>query len=395
MIQFSSLLLFFLFILSQFSFAQNSQSSEDSRYYLEIDRLLNNLESSQYDSNQVKILNKLSWIYKTSNPSKAIAYAEKALNIADSINYPIGMASSLNYLGVIHNLRGDYQRSLGKFLEDARLYQAIREQVGVAQFYKRSGVKVKDNEDYKKALGYYKASLKLAVGLRDSSRIASPLNNIGKLYKYLEEYDKSLEYFEKALRIYEGKRDTTLIAITINNIAETYEFQDQLALAIQNYKQALALAKVKNNGGQIAVFSNHLANAYQKDGNTFLSEFHALESLKFAQEFRKTQEILTISHLLAQIYAQKGQLGKAYEYEVLHSEMLNTLSKERESQRITQIQELYEAEQNRTRLELLRKDKIIEADSKELQRSYISLVWIILAFISIFTLVLYRSNINR
>ena len=66
-------------------------------------------------------LAKLEW---QTDPATALRHGEEGLRIAERLGYDRGRAASLNAIGVVHYLRGDYERARGLLEEALALHQS-------------------------------------------------------------------------------------------------------------------------------------------------------------------------------------------------------------------------------------------------------------------------------
>ncbi len=374
-------------------YAQNSSipPSGNSKYYQLIDQLSHDLENAR-DTNRVKILLKLSWTYKETNPIKAVEYGERALLLSQELNYQIGTANALNYLGVIYNLQGNYQKALGSHLRSARMFKALGDKIGVARSYDRIGLTLKDNHDHEKAIEYYQKSLAIARNMGDSSRMASPQSNLAAIYRLQGKYNLALECYQNAIAIYRNLQDTTSMAIALSGIGDIHLDQADYLKALDFYEQALKLIQSQDNSFRRAGAYLNLAKTQKALGNLNDAEQLALRSLELAKSYSLRDEVQTASLLLSEIYVQKQAYNQAYEYHVLYENTKDSTYKERESRRLTELQEIFDSEKKRNRLELLKKEQIIQKGKTRQQQNYKNFAWLMVGLISVFTLVLYRSN---
>lgn len=374
--------------------AQVNFTAPNQEYYATIDRLMNDLKSVQ-DTNRVKVLTNLCWTYKDTNPLKALEYGEKALQLAQKLSYKSGIANAYNYLGVVYNTQGNYLKSQGSHLLSAQAFKKIRDKIGVSQAYQRAGITPRKNHEFQKALEYYQLSLKVARQIKDPFRIASPLSNMGGVYQSLGDYKKALTYYQNALTIYKTLADSAMIGITLNNIGKTYENQNATQLAQEYYLEAKNIAEQSKDSSRLAQISLNLAQIHYKNGEIPKAEQLALQSLKLSRKYLLRPTIQESSYMLAQMYAQGGQFQQAFTYQLIYTQMLDSLHNEEESRRITEIQELVETEQKKANSALLQKDNIIKAEGQQLTKSYIYLAWVIAGFMVLLAFFLYRSNLYR
>ena len=108
-------------------------------------------------------------------------------------------------------------------------------------------------------------------------------------------------------------------------------------------------------------------------------------TLKLSRELNIKEGIKSAYEGFFKIYANKGNYKKAYEYYQLYSEIKDSLFNEEGSKQIAEMQTKYETEKKEKRIELLQKDKELQAT--ELKKNRIML----LSFAGGFLLVLVFS----
>ncbi len=389
------LILFMLLeLLAQCVYAQQTQKYTSTSVSKKIDQLLTDLEVAK-DTQRVKILNNLATTYKTFNPSKAQEYAERAMLLSQELNYQLGLANSLNNLGLIYNLLGNYQQSMGSYLESVRVSEAIGDKIGVASTYQNLGLAFKEKQDYSKALDFYERSLKIARQLNDKARTASPLNNIGTIYSIKKEYKKALQNYNESLALYISLKDSTGIATALGNIGEVYLEQGRSYQALQYFLQALRIYESQLDWSRIAQLTQKIGSVYLQLGNSDQAEKLCTKSLEIARKHQLGAVRRDVIQTLSRIYARRTNWQQAYLYQNLYVGLQDSINREEKNKQITELQNIFESQRRQARLELLKKEKIIQKDEQFIKGIINYGVWVALFFISIFAFSLYRNNQKR
>jgi len=91
-----------------------------------VDSLIKLLEKAPADTNRVKLMlniaNKL-YFYK---PDLSLEYSEKALKLADDLDYNNGIVSSLSLAGESHRLIGNYPKALQYQLQALEISRELK-----------------------------------------------------------------------------------------------------------------------------------------------------------------------------------------------------------------------------------------------------------------------------
>ena len=149
------------------------------------------------------------------DPEKAISLAKQAKTLAEKVNFPQGTAYALKSIGQIYKKQGKYLEALDNYRQSIKIFEDIKDNVGISNLYNNIGNIYYDQSDDVKALDNYLKSLKFAELSGDSLRMLSALNNIGGVYinkvftNKDSTYDKALQYYLMALPLCEeiGKKE--------------------------------------------------------------------------------------------------------------------------------------------------------------------------------------------
>lgn len=147
-------------------------------------------------------------LYDEKKFDEALPLAKRALQIREKL-LPISdprVSASLNYLGNIYLVKGDYRAAEQTF---ERLLQSFEERFGptavnlaatldrLAMLYNRDGKVDKAEKTYQRAL-----ALREKEYGPDSVKIAGALFALGQFYRRHEDFDKALPFYKRALSIH-------------------------------------------------------------------------------------------------------------------------------------------------------------------------------------------------
>jgi tetratricopeptide (TPR) repeat protein len=184
------LLIFILnFLLFSSALAQNQA---------QIDILLSKLKTAK-DTARVTVLNDLSFEYHTFEPAKALDYSTQALEIAQPLNYTLGIANSLRHLGLAHQSNLDYLQAQKYFHLALALVEKLNDQLGLARCLNSIGDVYKARKSYKEAIKKYKRAVEIFEKLGERKGTIDVLSNIAEVYHSLAKYDNALTFATKSL----------------------------------------------------------------------------------------------------------------------------------------------------------------------------------------------------
>src|SRR6476620_10926618 len=143
------------------------------------------------------------------DPAGAINLATEAKALAAKVEYPKGEALALKNIGLAYYFQGKYVETLNYWKQSLSVYEAIKDEDGIANLLNNLGAIYFNQGDNVKALEYYLKSLKIAKHSGNKEKTMMTLNNIGNIYSLKEaSFDKALFYYEKALPICEQLGNT-------------------------------------------------------------------------------------------------------------------------------------------------------------------------------------------
>ncbi len=256
-----------------------------------IDSLKSELNKGPKETDEIKILDELSYLLRTVDPDEGIKYGEQELAIAIKLKLNNDIADACSQIGLNYQSKSDYPKALEYFFKSQNYYESTRNILGIGIVYSNIGVVYQAQGNYKKALDYALKALKINEQINRPANIASDLGNIGVLYMLMKDYNKALEYDKRSLSLFEKIDDKDAIANNLGNIANVYlEMRDYDQSLDYNIK-ALKLFKEENDKIGEANTLGNTGNVFlgmYKDSAIKLSNEERTYALKHATEYLKS-----------------------------------------------------------------------------------------------------------
>ncbi|HTE27495.1 ATP-binding protein [Flavitalea sp.] len=246
---------FILFIFS-FSLLQTglfAQTKGQSR----IDSLLMDLNTLKDDSGKVRTLGRLAQAYLYVNQKKGIEYSEKALVIAEKMNWKKGIANLENDLGLIIGDTGNNIQSRVHFEKSYVLNKELNSSFNMINNLNNIGRSYQRESNFSLALDYFFKALAIAQEIKSNEQIALVGTNLTASFAAQKNYIKSLEYARMTLKYAElsntpdniGKALMQIGIIQIE-IKDTVEARRYMARALKVYEE------MENPSGVAQVLGN-------------------------------------------------------------------------------------------------------------------------------------------
>ncbi|MCO4292178.1 tetratricopeptide repeat protein [Solitalea sp. MAHUQ-68] len=367
------------------------------------------------------------------DPEKAIKLANKAIEIAEKSNFPIGKAYALKNVGIAYYFQGKYIEALEKYHQSLNIFKEQKENVGIANLYNNIGVIYYDQGDDVKALENYLQSLKYSELSGDKLRILTALNNVAGVYIFKNAtYDKALEYYLRALKLCEElKRPDELGAICVNMgsiyfdknddtkalyyfnkalnayknsegslnaynaLGKLYKREKKYDLALENHQKALTLAQNLNNKLSITQSLIGLGNVFVDKGDYKTALFYFNQAQTPAVEIQALHEIKDLYEVMSKVYAKTGDFKKAFEYQALYSNIKDTIYNTETDKKLGNLQFDFDLQKKQGEINLLTKDRALQELDLQRQKLTKNSLIAFLGLLSILGILLYRDYRNK
>lgn len=281
-------------------------------YPNDLDSLKGALNLVNPDTNTVINLNKIGWLFKSSNLDSAHYYSQKAFEVSKQINWLFGEARSLHQLGVFNKTKGDFDSSLEYYRRALEIWNQDNNVKGKSITLGNMGVVYRRIGDYPRAIQLYEEALEISQQLNDTSGIADNYTRLGLTYWEQGMYPKALEYYFDALAKYRQLMNEMRIGLVSGNIGLVYwnqqDFDNALKYYEISYKSDL---KTDNKLGAANVLTNMGVCYMEKGSLNGESQITDEDLSKSIECYNKALQILEGSGNspgISNIYGSNGSL---------------------------------------------------------------------------------------
>ena len=196
------------------------------------------------DTSAIRRMNEMSYDYRLKQPDTGLAYAKRALLLAEKASWTPGIARSYNCIGINYYMLSEADSSLKYHQKALERYRQLGDSSGIGWSRCYLGaVYVIILNDYPKALNHLEPALQMLSRLNDRKGMARTLDMLGVAYMDLGQAGKSLEQLQKSERISEELGDKAAAASSDLHIANLYSELSQHPQALDYAKRALAIFK--------------------------------------------------------------------------------------------------------------------------------------------------------
>jgi tetratricopeptide (TPR) repeat protein len=160
------------------------------------------------------------------------------LGLFESCGDERGVASSLDDIGKLHWLRGDYPRALDQTRSALQMRRRLGDRRSIALSLNNLGLVLQDSGEFKQAIEAFDQALHIRQEIGDLVGVIITLNNLGTVAQDQRNLEKAYGLFSDALTVAREIGDRNKIALVLTNIGEVSHQMGNAPDAIKYLKQA-------------------------------------------------------------------------------------------------------------------------------------------------------------
>lgn len=239
--------------------------------------------------------------------------SEKSLSLANETNDQPVKSYFLNFLGLINQITGKYNKAITKFQKVLQIDDALKDLAGKAAAYNNIGGIYLTWGNYKEALENYINALEIADEIGESSGRVINLNNIGRVHEIRGEFDQALEKYRESLKIVQDIGDLSQKAALLNNIGMIFSSRHQYNLAMEQYTDALKITDQLGDLYGKVILENNIGRVYHETGNLDSALNHYNKTVRIAEQLGDLSKKAGCLNNIGSLYLSRGKLDQALE----------------------------------------------------------------------------------
>ncbi len=261
----------------------------------------------QSDSILAATYNELTWQYRLVDRDKAIAYGNKAIELATKIKYPKSIAQAYNDLGIIYYDKENFDTAVFLYNKAITIRKQLKDYLGIAKLYNKIGILYQQKGVYDTALSNQFMALDAFKQVNNDFGIATSLNNIGITNQDMSNLLEAVSYHKKALAIRKKINDIQGIAMSNSNIASTYFLQKDYKNAEIYYNDAIKALRQLQNKEILASTLNNLGKLLTINKQYDKAIITINEALAIRNTLQDRKGIVSCYNNLGDIYLTKNE----------------------------------------------------------------------------------------
>lgn len=207
-----------------------------------IDSLRSELPYMGSDTNKVWMLRDIAYYFQSTDSDSAIIYAERAYQLAKTLDFTQGIIWSLYQKGLGYELSGLLDEALEIYQYAIDLAIETGDDLSRAKYYNIIGVAHYFEGNFIESTDYYTRAYALSDSIGYVEGESHALNNLGVIFRKQRRYDKALEIYYKSLLLKLDEKDTSGLIISHYNIGLCYSYLDDYERSFHHLEQAKELS---------------------------------------------------------------------------------------------------------------------------------------------------------
>lgn len=239
------------------------------------------------------------------------AYAQEALDLAESLGYVSGQAFAHYYLGRSLYMAGSNLDAAHQFEASAPLFEKTGDLVFLTGSYILLAGCYTELGIYSTALEFSNRAVDVARKHGDPQYISSALRNLGAIYRFYGDLDAALGYVLEALEIAEALPPTVTLVRAYYEVGTIYGLKQDHERALDYYERALNLAEQLGSTYDTANLTYEIGRQYrilEKPGQALPMLERARD---LCEEIGFTEGLANAYSELSLVYLQLGDVEKA------------------------------------------------------------------------------------
>ncbi len=241
----------------------------------------------------------------------AMAHVGNALDLAIAEQDSLLQATAYLHRGEVFQRRSDLNKALADFYEAQLLFEAMRDEQGMAEAYNNIGSIHHYDKNHQRAEEYYTLSLGIRERLGPDTKKALLYNNFGALLEDMGQPEPALAWFRKALPIRIAQQDSTWLAVTWANMGKCFDELGMHDSALFHLHNSIAVPAAAGNRYLMGTVSVRIGFANLNAGRPHEALPWCRKGLDVAVSQELPLLVMESCECLHRVYMDLGRTGDA------------------------------------------------------------------------------------
>ncbi|SMG10069.1 Serine phosphatase RsbU, regulator of sigma subunit [Marivirga sericea] len=318
------------------------------------DSLRNLLETNLHDSSKLQIYKELLYSFSTSDPSQAILYGTKGLELAQKKTDKLAETQFLNNLGIAYYGLGDYEKTLNYFLQVLKMEKDRQSPQALSRAMNNVGIIFEEIGRLDRAAEYYQQSLKIKEEFSDSLGISNTMSNLGLLFMKRELPEKAIKYFRASYKIDKDFEYTVGIYNSLHNIGVYHKDYGDVDSAVYYIERALLAVPTGQKNYDKAYIEKSLAESYLKKEEFAQAEKYFKRAISSGAEVKAIEVLKSSYNGLSTIYELKQQYKQSLLAYKKYKKLNDSIFNQDFTAKVSQLEKNFEIDSKEKEIQLLK-----------------------------------------
>jgi len=281
-----------------------------------IDSLIRTVDKARVDPNpdksHVKAAIVLTDYYSKVSMDSAKYYGITAYNISVKLDNKVGIAISLNSIGMMYEVCGYFDSAFPYLDSSMAMFVSMGDTTGVVYVRNNLAVAMMRRGNYTEALSYYQENLIIAKKRNEPENLVLAYNNIGITYFDWKKYNQALDNYHMALGVLEQLDEEERTGPVYNNIGEAYFDMGKKDTALYYFNKARVINQKYGKKRSILISMTNIGNIYfaDKDYENALKNYS--RALNISRSIPDEVHTALINIKIGILYNALGEYKKAH-----------------------------------------------------------------------------------
>ena len=299
----------------------------------------------------------------------SVRVLEEALAIAQETGNKSNTRDAMFGLGVRYMNQAEYVKASQFLFPALSLSDSIGDEESQLRVRNSIGNLYAHQNQFATAAPYYEQALALARKSGNKAREGVIVGNLGNIY-YMQagedtaHLDKALEYYKEALAIAEEQEDTLRLITMLNNVALVYCEKQMFDEALSVSGKVMGMILQQTDSTDLIFALTNYGRIYREMKDYDKAVDYYSDALRISLSMNRRDMVMESYRSLAICYELKGDFKTAYEYQVKHTMLGDSLINSENTEIITDLKNKIESERRENEIrELKQKSEIADLAS--------------------------------
>ena len=284
--------------------------------FAQTDSLKAVLRSATADTTRLRLFNKLSEVYGTSDYALARQYNDSALALTRQLADTGQMVAAMAYQAKIHVRYGAMDQASEVTQNALQLCKQWKgkDKNKVAQVYNMLGIVAVSSGNLEQAATFFIEAYQLRKTMQDSIGMAAARTNMGIMYSLSDKHEKAIRYYEEAAEIFRATGDQENLANAYTNMGKTYSSMENNILALKYFQLALNIREEREDEYGTMTAHAGIGDLYYNQEEPGQAQLYYEKSLSLAQKLDNIPFMAVSKERLGDIYVAKKDYAEARQF---------------------------------------------------------------------------------